>query len=153
MSLVNPRTTTLCYTEWNTHNDNYRYCNWSTNNDLCACLDLPVVTALYQSLNINFHLILLLVHSFACLHFACSFLQDQAEAGEVVLHAVIESQLAGPAGPAGPKGGMASLEEFEGYESERLCPVAPVCYAVLAAHYSKSNKPLRARKALVLANR
>lgn len=70
-----------------------------------------------------------------------------------MFNAVIDLQLGRSASSTSFKGGMQSLDDFEGYESDRLCPVDPLCYCVLAAYYSSKQQPLRARKALVLANR
>lgn len=45
------------------------------------------------------------------------------------------------------------LQNFEGYESDKICPIDPLCYGILAGFYSLLKNPLRARKALKLANR
>lgn len=73
---------------------------------------------------------------------------EQQEQAEQVLHKVIEVQLRG-----GNTYEMSSFTEFDGYESDKLCPIDPLCYAVLAALFSLQNQPLRARKALILADR
>ena len=46
-----------------------------------------------------------------------------------------------------------SLGDFDGYDSDALVPVYPVCYAILAGHYSLLRDPLKCRKALRLADR
>lgn len=42
--------------------------------------------------------------------------------------------------------------EFDGYESDKMGPVDPKTYAILACHFSRKGDKLKARKALRLAN-
>jgi Flp pilus assembly protein TadD len=81
--------------------------------------------------------------------YACVLIElDQQEQSEVVLNRVIEVQLSDSANYT-----MKTFVEFDGYETDSLCPINPKCYAVLAALFSIQNLPLKARKALSLANR
>jgi hypothetical protein len=43
--------------------------------------------------------------------------------------------------------------EFDGYESDSISHVAPQSYAILAAHFSRSGFPLKARKCIRLATK
>ena len=43
--------------------------------------------------------------------------------------------------------------EFDGYESDSICHVSPQSYAILAAHFSRSGLPLKARKCIRLASK
>lgn len=70
---------------------------------------------------------------------------------EDMLVEVVQDQLSGM-NPG--KGGLGSFgDEFDGYGSDKICPVQPLTYAILAAHFSKAGMPLKARKCLRLANR
>jgi hypothetical protein len=73
------------------------------------------------------------------------------ERAETVFAVVIDAQLEWCGVP--DKGGMSAIEEFDGYDSDKLCPVQPICYAVLAGYFALLQQHLKARKALVLANR
>jgi tetratricopeptide (TPR) repeat protein len=69
---------------------------------------------------------------------------------EVRYMSVVQEQLQGNGKPAVEIAGFDS--SFDGYESDKLCPVDPTTYAVLACHFSRIGDKLRARKALRLAN-
>jgi tetratricopeptide (TPR) repeat protein len=43
------------------------------------------------------------------------------------------------------------LNDFQGYESDKLCPVHPLTYVMLALYFSKLDQPLQTRKAIRLA--
>jgi hypothetical protein len=89
--------------------------------------------------------------------YACALVEaDQREEAEGVLTAVINTQLTGTAaavagGGAGGgyggnngKGGLPGLlpdGAFDGYDSDKLVPVAPVCYAVAAAFFTLLQVP------------
>lgn len=75
-------------------------------------------------------------------------LDQQERAGEV-LHHVLQVQR----GAEDISGLDASFGDFSGYESDRLVPVHPRVYAVLAAYFSILQRPLETRKALLMANR
>ena len=108
-------------------------------------------------------------HWSTALHLACALIEaDQREQAEAVFTTVINSQLSPPdianqythdKGHNNHKGGLMTLLSddgegaFDGYDSDRLCPVEPLCYAVLASFYTLLNLPLQARKALRLADR
>lgn len=74
---------------------------------------------------------------------------DQQVQAELVLSRVIEVQVA----VRGVDHTLTTFMDFDGYETDKLCPVHPRCYAVLAAMFSMQNEQLKARKALALANR
>lgn len=76
---------------------------------------------------------------------------DQSEQAEVVLQDVLRTQLAG--NYKGKEFALQSFSEFDGYDSDALCPVDPMCYSVLAALFHLQGHALKARKALLLANR
>lgn len=76
---------------------------------------------------------------------------DQPEQAEVVLREVLGTQLAGAG--KGASYDLQSFAEFDGYDSDALCPVDPMCYSVLAAMFHLQGDALKARKALLLANR
>lgn len=78
---------------------------------------------------------------------------DQAEQAEVVLQDVLRSQLEGNSNSNGKEFALRSLSEFDGYDSDALCPVDPMCYSVLASLFHLQGHALKARKALLLANR
>lgn len=82
--------------------------------------------------------------------YACVLIElDQQEQSEVVLNRVIEVQLTG----SGDEYTMQTFVAFDGYDTDKLCPINPKCYAVLAALFSMQDLPLKSRKALSLANR
>jgi hypothetical protein len=88
--------------------------------------------------------------------YACALVEaDQREEAEVVLTAVINTQLTGTAaagvgagggyGGNNGKGGLPGLlpdGAFDGYDSDKLVPVAPVCYAVAAAFFTLLQVPI-----------
>jgi len=74
---------------------------------------------------------------------------EQFDQAEAVLLEVIGTQLAHKVSEFS----LESFSAFDGYESDALCPVDPMCYSVLAALFTLQGFPLRARKALLLANR
>jgi hypothetical protein len=76
---------------------------------------------------------------------------DQSEQAEVVLREVLGTQLADA--NKGSAYDLKSFSEFDGYDSDSLCPVDPMCYSVLAALFNLQGDALKARKALLLANR
>lgn len=76
---------------------------------------------------------------------------DQQEQAEVVLREVLGTQLADST--KGKVYDLRSFQEFDGYDSDALCPVDPMCYSVLAAMFNLQGDALKARKALLLANR
>jgi tetratricopeptide (TPR) repeat protein len=45
------------------------------------------------------------------------------------------------------------LNHFQGYESDKLCPIHPLTYVMLALYYSTIDQPLQTRKAIRLAVR
>ena len=70
---------------------------------------------------------------------------------EEMLVAVVQDQVSRI---SATKGGLKSFDdEFDGYDSDMICPVQPMTYAILAAHFSKTGMPLKARKCLRLANK
>ena len=80
---------------------------------------------------------------------ACVYHESgQVEEASIALQATVDQQLNGGAGS-----GMSSFSDFSGYDSEKLCPVDPQTYGVLAVHFSCTGQALRARKALRLAVR
>ena len=82
--------------------------------------------------------------------YACVMIElDQQEQAEVVLNRAIEVQLSDMHSDYN----MKTFVEFDGYDTDKLCPINPKCYAVLAALFSLQTFPLKARKALALANR
>lgn len=50
------------------------------------------------------------------------------------------------------KGGLQGTDDFDGYESDKICPVNPMVYGVMAAYFSQQRLPLKARKALRLGS-
>lgn len=76
---------------------------------------------------------------------------DQSEQAEVVLQDILRTQLDG--NYKGNNFVLQSFSEFDGYDSDALCPVDPRCYSVLAALFNLQGHALKARKALLLANR
>ena len=72
------------------------------------------------------------------------FESDQLELAECALLAAIDAQLG--------ERGLDSMGGFDGYESDRLVPVDPLCYAVLAAFHSARGRQLQCRRALRLVN-
>ena len=76
---------------------------------------------------------------------------DQSEQAEVILREVLGVQLVETAKET--KYDLQSFSEFDGYDSDALCPVDPMCYSVLAALFNMQGDALKARKALLLANR
>ncbi len=74
---------------------------------------------------------------------------DQQELAEEILHVNLSSQL--------QSNGGYNLNDFDndfsGYESDKLCPVNPRSYAILASLFAMQSKGLQCRKALLLANR
>eukprot|EP00605_Chrysophyceae_sp_TOSAG23-4_P001364 GSChrysophyteH1.ASY1.ANO1.1484.1 assembled CDS len=73
----------------------------------------------------------------------------QEEEAGVMLQAVVNTQL----DKVENAGYIDSYDEdsFAGYESDKLVPVDPMSYTILACHFSLINQPLRTRKALRLA--
>lgn len=79
---------------------------------------------------------------------------EQVDQAEAVLLEVVGTQLTAQKGSSSSNEfSLQSFSEFDGYESDALCPVDPMCYSVLAALFALQGFPLRARKALLLANR
>lgn len=78
---------------------------------------------------------------------------EQVDQAEAVLLEVVGTQLTAQKGSSSSEFSLQSFSEFDGYESDALCPVDPMCYSVLAALFALQGFPLRARKALLLANR
>ena len=83
---------------------------------------------------------------------------EQFDQAEAVLLQVIDTQLTattqkGSSSSSSSEFSLQSFSAFDGYESDALCPVDPMCYSVLAALFTIQGFPLRARKALLLANR
>jgi hypothetical protein len=88
--------------------------------------------------------------------YACALVEaDQREEAEGVLTAVINTQLTGTSiagvgagggyGGNNGKGGLPGLlpdGAFDGYDSDKLVPVAPVCYAVAAAFFTLLQVPI-----------
>lgn len=77
---------------------------------------------------------------------------DQQELAEEILHVNLSSQL-----QSSNHNSQYALTDFEndfsGYESDKLCPINPRSYAVLASLFAMQSKGLQCRKALLLANR
>lgn len=69
---------------------------------------------------------------------------DQVEVAEVVMVQAINIQL---------NGQLDSVNSLSGYETDKLVPIDPLCYAVLASIYSIQKKSLACRKALRLIDR
>ena len=82
---------------------------------------------------------------------------DQIEQAEVILQQILAVQLTTTT--IGGEGGnsktfdLQSFNDFDGYDSDALCPVDPQCYSVLAALFHIQGHTLKARKALLMANR
>jgi hypothetical protein len=76
---------------------------------------------------------------------------DQQELAEEILHTNLASQL--QSGNNNEYGLSDFDNDFSGYESDKLCPVNPRSYAVLASLFAMQSKGLHCRKALLLANR
>ncbi len=73
---------------------------------------------------------------------------DQVEVAEGAMLQAINIQLKG-----NKSGTIDSIESLNGYETDKLVPVDPLCYAVLASIYSIQKKTLACRKALRLIDR
>jgi len=81
--------------------------------------------------------------------YACVLIEsEQSDEAEAVIHETISSQLKDKSSYT-----LTSLQHFDGYDSDKLCPVDPKCHCVLAALFSMQKLPIRARKALLMANR
>lgn len=78
---------------------------------------------------------------------------EQFDQAEAVLLEVIGTQLTARKSSSTREFSLQSFSAFDGYESDALCPIDPMCYSVLAALFALQGFPLRARKALLLANR
>jgi len=80
---------------------------------------------------------------------ACALHESgQVEEAANAFQSVIDQQL-----NSGVGSGLSSFSDFSGYDSDKLCPVTPLTYGVLAVHFSCTGHALRARKALRLAVR
>jgi hypothetical protein len=77
---------------------------------------------------------------------------EQVDQAEAVLLEVVGTQLTAQKGSSS-EFSLQSFSEFDGYESDALCPIDPMCYSMLAALFALQGFPLRARKALLMANR
>lgn len=77
---------------------------------------------------------------------------DQVAQAEVVLRDVIGAQVAA-AKPSPFAFDLDGFDAFDGYDSDKLCPADSSCYAVLAALFYTQGFPLKARKAILMANR
>jgi tetratricopeptide (TPR) repeat protein len=53
----------------------------------------------------------------------------------------------------GKKITLDSVDELDGYNSDDLCPADPLIYALMSGFFSQQGKPLKARKALLMATR
>ena len=81
--------------------------------------------------------------------YACVLIEsDQPDEADYVIHNVISSQLVGKC-----EYNLKSLNDFDGYETEKLSPIDYKCHCILATLFSMQKLPIRARKALNLANR
>jgi hypothetical protein len=81
--------------------------------------------------------------------YACILIEsEQPEEAEDVIHVIISSQMLGRSNYD-----LQSLQDFDGYESEKMCPIDPKCHCVLASLFALQDSPIKARKALILANR
>jgi tetratricopeptide (TPR) repeat protein len=82
---------------------------------------------------------------------ACLFHEEQhIERAEARFISVIDEQLQGSKDIALNLSAFDS--EFDGYESDKMGPVDPKTYAILACHFSRKGDKLKARKSLRLAN-
>lgn len=81
--------------------------------------------------------------------YACLLIEiEQADEAEAVIHDMISSQLSDKS-----RYNLTSLQEFDGYDSDNLNPIDPKCHCVLATFFSLQKQPIKARKAILMANR
>eukprot|EP01038_Epipyxis_sp_PR26KG_P005335 gene5335-7404_t len=74
---------------------------------------------------------------------------NQEEQAEVIIHEILARELKS----SNISYSLSSFDEFNGYNTDDLCPIDPKCYTILASLFSLQNSPIKARKALMLANR
>lgn len=74
---------------------------------------------------------------------------EQFDQAEAILDKVLLTQLSA----AKVDYQLPSFVDFDGYESDKLCPVDPKVYGLLATYFSLQQQPIKARKALLMANR